>query len=226
MIRATRTRVRPMAEISVRKLALLALLDAPDERGRTAVPLVGVTRLQKLLFLMWSGLPRISPTRHIRLDLAFRPEKFGPADFDLYPDLDFLVALGHISRGSSAYVSQTDRLPVSDRGDVADATERELSYEYLMGDESQGGSLAVAEGTEDQYAITETGRMLLARILSTADGPTRAVCEKIVEAARATRSHYGSWPLQRLLRFVYTEYPEMTTASEIRDRVLGEHQGG
>ena len=70
-----------MAAISVRKLALLALLDAPDERGRPGIPIVGVTRLQKLLFLMWQGLPRISPTRDIRLDLAFRPEKFGPADF-------------------------------------------------------------------------------------------------------------------------------------------------
>ncbi len=212
-----------MAAISVRKLALLALLDAPDERGRPGIPIVGVTRLQKLLFLMWQGLPRISPTRDIRLDLAFRPEKFGPADFDLYPDLDFLVALGHITRRPRPDSGHTVRQPVSDRADVADATERELTYTYLMGDESQGGSLALAEGIEDEYTITETGRNLLARILDSVDGSGKAACEKIVAAARVARLQYGPWPLQRLLRYVYTEYPEMTTASEIRERVLGQY---
>ncbi|MGD0018250.1 MAG: hypothetical protein ABSD62_03270 [Candidatus Limnocylindrales bacterium] len=212
-----------MAAISVRKLALLALLDAPDEPGKPGAPIVGVTRLQKLLFLMWKGLPHISPTRDIRLDLIFRPEKFGPADFDLYPDLDFLVTLGHVSRRPRPHPGRIERQPVSDRADVADATERELSYTYLIGDESEGGSLAIAEGTEDEYSITPTGRKLLARILSSVDGPGKAVCEKVVAAARATRLQYGPWPLQRLLRYVYTEYPDMTTGSEIRERVLGQY---
>jgi hypothetical protein len=212
-----------MASISVRKLAVLALLDAPDDRGRHA-PIVGVTRLQKLLFLTWTELPRVAPTRGIRMDIAFRPEKFGPADFDLYPDLEFLTALGHIERrvaGSPDDSGQNSAL--TDRSDIADATERELSYEYLMGDETVASSLALAESTEDEYQITPIGQELLRRLGEDADQAGRQLYSRVISIADAVRKRYGSWPLQRLLRYVYTEYPEMTTASEIRERVMGKY---
>lgn len=86
------------AVIPARKLALLMILRAPDSKGRSARPISGITRLQMLLFLVWTKVGRVSQSREINIDFDYHPQRYGPADTGLYADLEFLVALGHISR--------------------------------------------------------------------------------------------------------------------------------
>jgi hypothetical protein len=207
-----------MAEISVRKLAILGLLNAPDSRGVSGQPIAGATRLQKLLFLVDRKLVGMSLGRALRTDLNFSPQRFGPADVDVYPDLEFLTALGHVSRRSPETRSRDSGLSLES---PEEATERALSFSYLMGDEEEAGLLAEAEGEVEEYRITEDGRALIASLVAGADARTREACERVLATAADVRQRFGAWPLQRLLRFVYSEYPEMTTASEIRHRVLG-----
>lgn len=205
-----------MAEISVRKLAILAMLAAPDARGAPSAPVVGATRLQKLIFLLDRSMPKISGDRLIKVDLAFEPQRFGPADVRIYQDLEFLEALHHIRR--------TPIGPSGERPGPEESTERALSFGYLMGDEEEAGLLAEAEDETFQYSITETGLQLLNRLVASTDGRSRKTCDEVLSKAAETKAMYGSWPLQRLLREVYSRFPEMTTASEIRERVLGRAQ--
>ncbi len=207
-----------MATLSVRKFAILALLSAGD--GDTPSPLVGVTRFQKLLFLLSKQLPsRISADRELRFDIDFQPQKFGPADFGVYPDLDFLVATGHVSR-SAVSPPQSNSTSAS-RPSMEEATEQRLSFAYLMGDEDDAAALAVTEGEEEQFELTQSGRELLSRLVASSPPNTRSLLESIETEATGVRRRFGAWPLQRLLRYVYSEYPDMTTASEIKERVLG-----
>ena len=202
--------------ISARKVGLLALLAASDG------PIVGITRLQKLLFLMWKRLDRVSPDRKLTLDFDFHPERYGPADFGVYSDLDFLAAMGHIARTNGA---PTPEELISGDGNgesptVEEATENEAAFDYLMRDEEDLVGLAAAERNEQAFQITEHGRRLLERLAASESETQSHLVEAIRTAASETLRLYGHWPLSRLLRFVYSEYPEMTTASEIRERVL------
>ncbi len=211
-----------MATLSVRKFAILALLEGRGGDGSQMIPVVGITRLQKLLFLLSTRLPpRVSADRELRFDLDYQPQKFGPADFGLYQDLDFLVAIGHVSR---APVSAESGAPSGNwRPTVEEATEQRLSFAYLMGDEDEAASLAVAEGEEEQFDLTETGRRLVSTLVDASSPATRPLLEQIRRDANDVRRKFGNWPLERLLRYVYSEFPEMTTASVIKERVLG-HQ--
>lgn len=203
--------------LAVRKITVLLLLKAPDSKGTEARPVIGMTRLQKLLFLISKEIPRISGDRLLRFDLDFQPNRFGPADVSLYQDLDFLESLGHIRREPAGSPSAPD-LPPS----YADASETSLSFEYLMADEGTVGDYAVAErGPSEAFAITDKGIDLLQKIDAGLEEKDRKVLDRLKSIAADVRSKYGDWPLERLLRFVYSENPDMITASEIRDRVLG-----
>jgi hypothetical protein len=206
------------ATVSVRKLAILALLAAQDSRGRSAQPIYGVTRLQKLLFLVQSRLGRVSGARQLNVDFAFVPEKFGPADLDVYPDLEFLEALGHVIRrpNDEDLLGDTGTAP-----SLPELGEAALSYEYLMGDETDAGDLALAEHRAERFQITDRGLRALGRILESLDARGRPVAELVVDQCGQVRAEFGDWPLARLLRYVYSNFPEMTTRSEIKDRVLG-----
>jgi hypothetical protein len=208
-----------MARVSIRKLAVLALLAAQDDKGKPAQPIVGITRLQKLLFLTWVRLPKTSANREIDVDFAFSPERYGPADVRLYPDLDFLVTLGHVARSHSGSLEQF--LGAGAALATEEATEAALTFSYLMDSERDGADLAAAENAEEAFAITPLGLRLLRHLVSDVQKKDRALAESVIGAANEVRSKYGAWPLARLLKYVYSEYPEMTTASEIRERVLG-----
>jgi hypothetical protein len=204
-----------MPVVSVRKLAIMALLEAPGASGEAAAPIAGVTRLQKLLFLVDRQLTGISPTRDLKFDLHFEPYRYGPADLGLYQDLEFLLALGHIAKGAAADAGNDSR------PGPEESSERALSFGYLMGDEEDAELLAEAEEELEQFRITESGRQLLSSILSNVEGRARSVADRVVDAATDVKGRFAHWPLQRLLRHVYSEYPDMTTSSVIRERVLG-----
>lgn len=232
-------------KISARKLALLLLLRASDSKRKAGQPIVGITRLQKLMFLIWKRLPRISPGREIVVDFSYTAQKFGPADSELYADLDFLVALGHIRRASEipdALVARVENIDPAqltlddllstvgnteagadapDRPGYITATDDALSFDYLMGDEEPAADLAAGERTDDWFAITQSGLRLLDELSMRLEPANARIFDAIAAAAAEVRANYGDWALQRLLRYVYTQYPEMTGESEIRTRVLG-----
>jgi hypothetical protein len=204
------------SSIGVRKLAVLLLLNAPDSHGHEGRPIQGMTRLQKLLFLVWKDLGHVSSDRELEVDFSFEPERFGPADTKLYADLDLLTALKHVDRsdGDSDSSSQLS---------IEEATEDDLSFDYLMGDEEVARDYAGVEKTEVTFRITESGIQLLKRLEAGMSGRSLELFKRLSKTAADIRKQYGDWPLEKLLRFVYSKYPDMTTSSEIRGRVLGKY---
>ena len=72
---------------------LLALLYAPGITKKTGEPVRGITRLQKLLFLLWKegDFYRAIPNLY-----GFEAYDFGPCMDDLYDDIDFAQDIGLI----------------------------------------------------------------------------------------------------------------------------------
>lgn len=214
-------------KISARKVAILYLLAAPDGEGTPAAPIPHTTRLQKLLFLLKEQhLSGLDP-EWWNLDFAYEAEKFGPADLDLYQDLEFLEAVGHITSGQTSSVSpepSLDQLLAVASTEPAPSEEveesLELSFDYLIGGADNPAIIEPQETTRS-YAITEKGQGFLSRLEGQADAAQIAQFQLVNEGCRSVKREYSDWYLPRLIRHVYQQFPAMTVKSTIRRRVLG-----
>jgi uncharacterized protein len=170
---------------------LLELLAAPIS-GVAPAPIVGTTRLQKLLFLAeQEASVKVTEGE----DFDFTPYKFGPVSKEIYDDLTKLENLDFISSRPVAEPSEAER------------DEFGLSFDDLIGEEETADTLE-----ERQYRITEKGKEWLAK---------RNLPKAEVQGIRRVKGRYGSLSLSDLLHYVYSKYPKYTSASEIKDRVLG-----
>jgi uncharacterized protein YwgA len=175
---------------------LMLLLAAPGARGSDAEPIQGTTRLQKLMFLLENeaGLRTTNGP-----EFGFTAYKFGPVSKELYDDLEKLENLGFLASDPVAEASQTE------------LDEYGLAFDDLMGEEEQESKETFEE---KRYRLTTKGlNWLKPRI-----DPARD--KEMLERIRRVKSKYGGLSLQDLLHHVYTKYPEMTTASEIKTKVL------
>ena len=187
--------------ISRRNLLFLLLGVDPQPRG-----IGGITRLQKLMFLLEKEERPESSGQ-----FYFEAYKAGPYSPQLYDDLEFLENLGLINSTVTAEASEPE----------AEEVDR-LSFDHLMDIESENSSdrynvegPATADSFEERrYQLTDLGKEHLVELLET--GKFTPLVDKI----RRIKSKYGRHSLNDLLYYVYTKYPEMTTESEIRDRIL------
>lgn len=179
-----------------RATLLLALLASPGYREENAEPIQGTTRLQKLLFL-------IEREANIRAsegeDFQFTPWKFGPVSKELYDDLEKLENLGLLESDPVSASSPTE------------LDEYGLSFSDLMGEEE---SQAREVSEEKRYKLSKQGlRWVQEHVDTKKDKDT-------LDKIKRIKAKYGALSLQDLLHYVYTKYPDMTTASEIKSRVL------
>lgn len=166
----------------------------------------GITRLQKLLFL----LQREHDLQPSGDGFEFSAYKAGPYSSKLYDDLEFLENLGFI---------ETE---VAGEATEAEATEVDLlTYQELLGDgadtsgDTPSDGLGAADAYEERrFTLSEKGRERVEEMLSSQE------YEPVVDGIRKVKSKYGSHSLSDLLYHVYTHYPEMTTESEIKAKVL------
>ena len=187
--------------ISRRRLLFLLLGVDSDSRG-----LGGITRLQKLVFLLEKE-EGIEP----HSGFGFEAYKAGPYSPRLYDDLEFLENLGYIESEVTAEASEPEAAEV-DR----------LSFDHLMGVEvehsSDGNDVdgpASADTFEERrFKLTDQGRAHIEELL-TSEGYA-----PVVNKIRRIKSRFGRFSLNDLLYYVYRKYPEMTTESEIRDKIL------
>jgi len=193
-----------MPSISKHGLTLLLLGIGPD--GGITEGLGGITRLQKYLFLLEKE-GGVTPTEG---NFQFEAYKAGPYSSQLYDDLEFLENLGLIESEVTAQAT------------VEEATEiEELTFDDLMGD---GGEMVDGEqydgfGASDaceerRFILTGEGRRKVEDLLA------NAKYEPVVNAVRKIKSKFSNHSLSDLLYYVYTRYPEMTTESEIKEKVL------
>ena len=184
---------------SISRRDLVLMLVGLDPNGKVDDSIGGITRLQKFLFLLEKefGLEASGA------GFSFTAYKAGPYSSKLYDDLELLENLGKLE--SSVEGEATD----------AEAAEVELlDFDELMGNDSDEGPGAADAFEERRFSLTESGLGHVRELIGSGD------FEPVEDAIRKMKSKYGSHSLNDLLFYVYNKYPEMTTESEIKDKVL------
>jgi len=194
-----------MAAIARRDLVLLLI--GTDAKGSPTDEVGGITRLQKFLFLLQQE-GGVSPSGD---GFEFTAYKAGPYSSKLYDDIEFLENLGYLE--SEAVAEATD----------AEAAEVDvLDFDQLIGDgsddpqEPSSDAFGAADAYEERkFLLTDRGRERMKKLLENKE------YAPVVDSIRRVKSKYGRYSLNDLLYYVYTKYPEMTTESEIKEKVLG-----
>ena len=172
---------------------ILLLLEANEKLlGKRA--LAGVTRLEKLLFLLQKE------TRFERMDsfYEFTAHNYGPFSKEVYEALDFLEGCELIRVKEHVHTSY-----------YASAGEILLLQQIseVEVDEAAAGNAIGA--TEKIFALTENGHKVAQKLRETIEQRR----PKDVEELWAIVRRYGKLPLNQLIRYVYRQYPEMTVKS-------------
>ena len=190
---------------TVSKQRLLLLLLGLDGPSISKKGIGGITRLQKLLFLLWKE----AGIEEVERGFEFKPYKAGPFSRKLYDELELLENLGLIQS------------EVQGNATEAEAAElEELSFEELMGDEGQtfGDAEAPSADTfeERRFTLTDKGLKLAREMLEKPES------KPFADGIRKIKSKFANYSLQDLLYHVYTKYEAdgWTSESEIRDNVL------
>jgi len=174
---------------------LLLFLYAKGRAGQQYEPIVGKTRLVKMVFLFEKEIRR-KFNLDAQIDESAMPEfeanNFGPFSAKIYEDLEFLVDMGLV--------------------DVAGSGEEELledekqEYEYWQ---------ATSGPFQESFCLTDLGKEFVkSRLKSRLSDSQWKIMDDF-------KKRCTSAPLKALLKYVYTRYPEMTKKSSIRDEVLG-----
>lgn len=182
---------------------LMLLLYAPGASDRIGEPILGRTRLMKLSYLFREEAYesfRFNRVFPVEVLPPFEAWKFGPFSRDVFIDADFLVQTGFV------------RSSAVDKTDATEAGESEFEYwrhELALDERDQDD-----EYYEECFVLTDRGRSFVEeRLLPLLE-------ENQVSALYEFKKRYNSLPLRVLLRYVYENYPEMTSRSEIAGDVL------
>jgi hypothetical protein len=166
---------------------ILLLLAAETADPRQRFRCDGVTRLEKLLFL----LERETDFRREVADpFTFEPYHYGPYSADVYDAIDFLKGMQLIRERQ---IDVSSGIDVSEEVAALDQDDLNESNSYI----------------ERQLLLTDDGKAV-AKVLSTRVSPAGK------QALTEIKDRYGSMPLRQLLRYVYGRYPEFTERSRIK----------
>lgn len=193
-----------MTKINNRKDILLLLLYSPGRTDKVNEPIAGRTRLLKMLFLF-----RAEALEHFRRGTeitednfySFFPWDFGPFSTEVYDDLSFFTLRGFIESSSTT----EETLPES-------AAEWEMWLSAWKPDSSLES--ISDEYEEEQFQLTEKGMRFAADLFSSLATNQKKLLKEF-------KARMVAVPLRALLRYVYENYPEQTSRSQIREEVIG-----
>ena len=183
-----------VAELEVdREDVILLLLEANQKiLGKEAI--AGVTRLEKLLFLLQkeSGFDRMDSL------YQFTAHNFGPFSKEVYEALDFLEGF--------ELIEVRERMHPSYYANVGEILLLQEISEGEFDEVNTGNTIAVREKL---VCLTQKGREVAQKL-------RQAIQERRprdVEELEGIIRRYGKLPLNHLIRYVYRKYPKMTEKS-------------
>lgn len=166
---------------------ILLLLAAETVDPRQRFRCDGVTRLEKLLFLLEH---ETNFNDEVAEPFIFEAYHYGPYSRQVYSSIDFLRAMRLIEERQVDVGSGLDR---SEEVEALDPSDLNEDSPYV----------------ERQLLLTEDGKAV-AKVLSTRVSP------KGKQALTDIKNRYGSMPLRQLLRYVYRRYPKFAERSRIK----------
>lgn len=186
-------------KIDNRKDYLLLLLYSAGQGKDFNEAIVGRTRLTKMLFLFKQEL--LSKFRRdAQGDIPFYeffPWNFGPFSSQVYEDLKFFQLRGFI-----------------DSTDEEEETSAESAAEWEYATELEDSTdNAFTEYVEQRFKLSEKGCAFASKLFETLSSSQKQMLKEF-------KARVSGVPLRALLRYVYSEYPDQTTKSTIRDAVL------
>lgn len=187
-------------KIDNRKDYLLLLLYSAGAQGHINEPVVGRTRLVKMLFLFRKEVL----DRFQRGDLSdipfyeFYPWFFGPFSKQVYDDLKFFHLRG--------FVDERDK-------DEETSPESVAEWEHLV-ELEDNNDWTFTEYVEQEFYLTEKGCRFASKLYNQLSSSQKHIL-------RDFKARTSTVPLRALLKYVYSQYPEATAKSKIRDDVLG-----
>lgn len=151
----------------------------------------GITRLMKLIFLLNKAIDDS--------DFNFEPYKMGPYSRDVYATIEFFNSIP----------SADEPIIVVENSGGKKINSIEVA-KYFKDIDSVSESI----NANASYVLSDIGIKVAKKVWNDADADLKDKVTKI-------RKNFGDLPLQKLLKYVYDEYPEMTIRSEIKDYVYG-----
>ncbi|MFH1549939.1 MAG: hypothetical protein ABIH04_05210 [Planctomycetota bacterium] len=183
-------------DIKNRSEAVLLLFFAEDNVLKENAPIEGITRLEKMVFLIEkeSNLLRKLGQKG---EFGFRPYKMGPFSSEIYDEVDFLESLGLVNSRMSG------------KKQPAESVETENFLDEQMLDKYQKEDIS-HDDTERVYKLTEKGKEI-------ARGLFESLPEQEQEFLVNLKKKFNRMSLRQLLRYIYKKYPDYATESEIKD---------
>lgn len=172
---------------------VLLLLEA-NERLLRKSSLDGITRLEKLIFL----LEKETDFEGVGKFFLFEPHNFGPFSKGVYSAVEFLEGCDLIEVREKSYPSV-----------YATSDEVKLLSELLDSDVPDDSALSESQITERQFLLTDDGRTVATKIRDAVIRRRPAD----VKGLDLVIKKYGHLPLNHLIRYVYRRYPAMTVKS-------------
>jgi hypothetical protein len=173
--------------------AVVLLLGAPSHSPQVNGRLEGITRLEKLIFL----LERETGIGSLLTESAdFTAYHFGPFSPKIYQEVETLAAAGII----------LDSTTPADT--IADSWERFTAIDTIR-----------EAPSEDPYVIrnfvlTPRGERYYKAIAS-------HLPQTAIDELAAFKDRFANIPLRKLIKYVYAKYPTFTERSLIKDDILG-----
>lgn len=163
---------------------LIALLYAPGATDQVAEPIMGITRLQKLLFLLWKEGKFCEAVPDL---YNFQAYDFGPCMDDLYDDLEFAKDIGLVEINQVASGNEYE-------GGDEEAFLRDFGFQLVRKD------------TRQDFYLTDMGVQAGKDIFETlSDGDRERLCR--------IKRRFNAMPFFDLLRYVYRKYPAFAKKS-------------
>ncbi|MBU7047751.1 MAG: hypothetical protein HXS54_15050 [Theionarchaea archaeon] len=184
---------------------LLLLLYAKGATNKVNEPIRGITRLEKLIYL----LNQEGGFHKYISDYHFEPYDFGPFSNELWDDIETLKD-GSLGLVETQEVPSFHFIEISDAEKAMEEEESELKEEVLD---------ARGEKMMEIYRLTERGKIVAEQLFKELTPEEQRILEK-------TKREFNLISLFELIRYVYLKYPESTAYSKIRKDILGEAAGG
>lgn len=165
---------------------IISILYSPGNTGLINEPILGTTRLQKLIFLLWKEGNFSTKVENL---YGFQSYDFGPCMNDLYDDIDFAVEIDLIKKIET---------PTGDAFENID----DRNFLLEMGLQTQQNYLRV------DYSLTQKGILAGKDLVDSLTKQEIGILETI-------KSKYNKLPLYSLIRYVYTKYPKFATKSRL-----------
>lgn len=186
---------------------LLLLLYLPGKNPEINEPIVGRTRITKMMFLFEKEL--LKNFNNISLDSLpeFFAYNYGPFSKELLDDIRFFQAINFIKEDVISDGASSEEEVGEYVYDIYE--DLDLSNEIAIEDVGYPG--------ETQFYLTDKGIKFVEDKLLSNDQFT----DDQLQILKMFKKKINTQSLNQILTYVYKKYEEMTTNSYIRDKILG-----